>query len=259
MSDTSLVTLKIDSKVGIITLNNPPVNVLNKKLLDDLETVLLDIEKNDEVKVIVLTGAGNAFAAGADIKSMPDIQYDGSKELSLRGQSIFNKLENMEKPSICLINGVALGGGLELALSADMRFASEKAKVGQPEINLGIIPGYGATQRLSRIIGKPQTKYLVLSADILTAQEALGLGIVNKVFAPEEAFDKTMEIAKKIATKSMPAIKYAKKAIDEGFEQPLAEALETEAHYFGLSFTTEDKNEGIKAFMEKRTPNFMDK
>lgn len=259
MTDTSLVTLTIDSKVGIITLNNPPVNVLNKKLLDDLETVLLDIEKNDEVKVIVLTGAGNAFAAGADIKSMPHIQYDGSKDLSLRGQSIFNKLENMEKPSICLINGVALGGGLELALSADMRFASEKAKVGQPEINLGIIPGYGATQRLSRIIGKPQTKYLVLSADILTAQEALGLGIVNKIFTPEEAFDKTMEIAKKIATKSMPAIKYAKKAIDEGFEQHLAEALKTEAHYFGLAFNTEDKNEGIKAFMEKRIPNFMDK
>lgn len=259
MLDTSLVTLTIDSKVGIITLNNPPVNVLNKKLLDDLETVLDAVEKNDEIKVIVLTGAGNAFAAGADIKSMPEIQYDGAKELSLRGQSIFNKLENSEKPSICLINGVSLGGGLELALSADIRFASEKAKVGQPEINLGIMPGYGATQRLARIIGKPQTKYLVLSGDTLTSQEALSLGIVDKVFKPEESFDKTMELAKKIATKSMPAIKYVKKAIDTGFEQPLAEALKTEAHYFGLAFNTEDKNEGIKAFMEKRLPNFIDR
>mgnify|MGYP001616534441 CR=1 FL=1 len=254
-----LVSLRIEDRVGILSLNNPPVNVLNKKLLDDLDEILSEIEKNDEIKVIVLTGEGNAFAAGADIKSMPEIKYAGGKELALKGQSVFNKLEKMDKPSICFINGVALGGGLELAMSADMRVASEKAKVGQPEINLGIIPGYGGTQRLTRLIGKPKAKYLILTGDTITAEQAKSIGLVNAVYPAENAMEKVMETAKKMASKSMMALKYAKKAIDEGNEQNLYTSLETEAHYFGLACDTEDKNEGIKAFMEKRQANFQDK
>lgn len=256
---TKLVNLKIEDKVAIISLNNPPVNVLNKQLFDDLEEILIEVENNNNAKVIVLTGEGKAFAAGADIKSMPELKYEGGKELALRGQKVFEKLEKMDKPSICLINGIALGGGLELAMSADMRVASENAKVGQPEINLGIIPGYGGTQRLARLVGKPRAKYLILTGDTITAEQAKAINLVSAVYPADIAFEKVMETAKKIASKSMMAIKYAKKAIDEGFEQSLYEGTNTEAHYFGLACETEDKNEGVLAFMEKRTPNFQDK
>lgn len=260
MSDEkSLLNLTIEDNVGILKLNNPPVNVLNKAILTQLSTLLDEIKNNSEIKVIVLTGEGSAFAAGADIKSMPALKAAEGEQMALYGQEVFNKLENLEKISICAINGVALGGGLELAMSCDIRIISEKAKVGQPEINLGIIPGYGGTQRLTRLVGKPKAKEIVLTGENLSGQEAYDLGIATKITSPDDLMNTALELAKKIASKGQVAVRAAKKAIDEGFEQNLSEALKTEAKYFGLVCDSEDKNEGVIAFMEKRKPNFQDK
>ena len=258
MSD-KLVNLTIENHVGIVKLNNPPVNVLNKDLLEQLGELIDQIKDNNQIKVVLIIGEGSAFAAGADIKAMPALKAVEGEKLSLRGQEVFNKIESLEKVSIAVINGVALGGGLELTLACDMRLISEKAKIGQPEINLGIIPGYGATQRLTRLIGKPKTKEIILTGDNLTAQEALQLGIVNRVVAPEDLFKVAMELAEKIASKGQVAVKAIKKSIDEGFEQDLFTALRTEAKYFGLVCNSEDKTEGVIAFMEKRKANFQDK
>ncbi len=257
--DTKLVNLKIENSVGIITLNNPPVNVLTKELFNDLDMVIAHITTDDEIRVVVVTGEGSAFAAGADIKSMPALKADTGEQLSLVGQNVFNKLENLDKPSIAAINGVALGGGLELAMSCDIRICSEKAKLGQPEINLGIIPGYGGTQRLSRLIGKPKAKILILSGDIINAQYAFEIGLVDKIVAVEETFKSAIELAEKIASKGQIAVRAAKIAIDQGFEQNLDLALKTEAKYFGQVCDSEDKTEGVIAFMEKRKANFQNK
>lgn len=257
--EKSLLNLTIENNVGIIKLNNPPVNVLNRPLLEQLDRLIDEVKDNSEIKVIVLTGEGSAFAAGADIKSMPELKADTGEQMALYGQKIFSKLENLDKVSICAINGVALGGGLELAMSCDIRIISEKAKVGQPEINLGIIPGYGGTQRLTRLVGKPKAKEIVLTGDNLSAQEAYEVGIATKITSPENLMTMTLELANKIASKGQVAVKASKKAIDEGFEQNLNDALKTEAKYFGLVCDSEDKNEGVIAFMEKRKPNFKDK
>ncbi|MFN8576686.1 MAG: enoyl-CoA hydratase-related protein [Candidatus Sericytochromatia bacterium] len=257
--EKSLLNLTIENNVGIIKLNNPPVNVLNRPLLEQLDRLIDEVKDNSEIKVIVLTGEGSAFAAGADIKSMPELKADTGEQMALYGQKIFSKLENLDKVSICAINGVALGGGLELAMSCDIRIISEKAKVGQPEINLGIIPGYGGTQRLTRLVGKPKAKEIVLTGDNLSAQEAYEVGIATKITSPENLMTMTLELANKIASKGQVAVKASKKAIDEGFEQNLNDALKTEANYFGLVCDSEDKNEGVIAFMEKRKPNFKDK
>lgn len=257
--DKSLIDLTIENNVGIVKLNNPPVNVLNKPLLTQLGELIDKIKDNAEIKVILLTGEGSAFAAGADIKSMPQLKAAEGEQMALFGQEVFNKLENLDKVSIAAINGVALGGGLELAMSCDIRIISEKAKVGQPEINLGIIPGYGGTQRLTRLVGKPKAKEIVLTGDNLTAQEALQAGIATKIVAPEELMNVALELATKIASKGQVAVRAAKKAIDQGFEQNLSEALKTEAKYFGEVCDSEDKNEGVIAFMEKRKPNFKDR
>jgi enoyl-CoA hydratase/carnithine racemase len=257
--DTKFVTLTVENNVGIITLNNPPLNVLNRNLLMDLDRVLDHLENDQEAKVIVLTGAGPAFAAGADIKAMPALNGDTGEQLALSGQAVFNKLENMDKVSIAAINGVALGGGLELAMSCDIRIISDKAKVGQPEINLGIIPGYGGTQRLARLIGKPRAKELILTGDTISAQEALALGIADKLTTADDLLRTALSLAGKIASKGQVAVRNAKKAIDRGYEQTLEEGLKTEAKCFGTVCGSEDKNEGVLAFMEKRAPQFKDK
>lgn len=257
--ETKVVNLSVENNVGTVTLNNPPVNVLTRDLLNDLQKVLEHIETDPEIKVIVLTGAGSAFAAGADIKSMPALKADTGETLALTGQAIFNKLEKMDKVSIAAINGVTLGGGLELAMSCDMRICSDKAKVGQPEINLGIIPGYGGTQRLARLIGKPRAKELILTGDTINAQEAFELGLVDKIVPAGDAVRVAVSLAAKIATKGQVAVKYAKKAIDEGFEVSIDEGLKVEARCFGAVCDSEDKNEGVLAFIEKRAPKFQDR
>lgn len=257
--EMSLLNLSIENNVGILKLNNPPVNVLNRSLLEQLDNMIDLISDNDEIKVLILTGEGSAFAAGADIKSMPQLKAREGEEMASYGQDIFRKLETLEKVSICAINGVALGGGMELAMSCDIRIISEKAKIGQPEINLGIIPGYGGTQRLTRIVGKAKSKEIILTGDNITAQEAFDLGIATKITTPENLMPTAIELANKIASKGQVAVRAAKKAIDEGFEETLNESMRTEAKYFGLVCDSEDKNEGVIAFMEKRKPNFKDR
>lgn len=260
MSEEKLsVELTVEGNVGILTLNNPPVNVLNKKLFMDLDHQLDVVEKDENIKVILITGKGSSFAAGADIKVMPSLKAESGEELALVGQRVFNKLEKLSKVSVCAINGVALGGGLELTLACDIRLASDKAKVGQPEINLGLIPGYGGTQRLSRLIGKAQAKELIYTGDIINAQEALTLGIVNKVIPSDDLVRTALALATKIASKSGIILKYAKEAIDIGVEQSLEEGLKTEAKLFGACCDTEDKTEGVTAFIEKRAPLFKNK
>ena len=254
-----LLNLTVENNIGIIKLNNPPVNVLNNTLVDQLSTLLDEIKNNSEIKVIVLTGEGSAFAAGADIKAMPGLKYADGEKMALNGQKTFSKLENLEKVSIAAINGVALGGGMELALSCDIRIISERAKIGLPEINLGIIPGYGGTQRLTRLVGKPKAKEMILTGEAITAIEALQSGIVNKVTSPEDLMKTALEMAAKIASKGQVAVKAAKKSINEGYEQNLSEALATEAKCFAIVCDSEDKNEGVLAFMEKRKANFQDK
>lgn len=257
--EKSLINLTVENNIAIIKLNNPPVNVLNRLLLEQLNETVNEVKDNSEVKVIVLTGEGSAFAAGADIKSMPQLKAKQGEEMASFGQNIFSNLESLDKVSICAINGVALGGGMELAMSCDIRIISEKAKIGQPEINLGIIPGYGGTQRLTRIVGKAKAKEIILTGDNINAQEAYQLGIATKITSPEELMNTALELASKIASKGQVAVRAAKKAIDEGFEQSLNDSMKTEAKYFGVVCDSEDKNEGVIAFMEKRKPNFQDK
>lgn len=254
----NLIKLEIKDNVGIIKLNNPPVNVLNKELLDDLEETLNHVESDKNIKVLLITGEGKAFCAGADIKSMPELKYDGGNNLALRGQSIFSKLENSNKVSICAVNGVAFGGGLELVLSTDMRIFADNVKVGLPEINLGIMPGYGGTQRLSRLVGKAKAKEVILTGEPITAQEAYNMGLCNKITAPEDLLNEAFILASKIAVKGQVAVANIKKAINEGLEKNLDDSLKLEAHYFGLLCETEDKNEGVLAFIEKRKANFKD-
>jgi enoyl-CoA hydratase/carnithine racemase len=253
-----LVKLEIKDNIGFIKLNNPPVNVLDKKLLYELEEVLSHVEFDKNIKVLLITGEGKAFCAGADIKSMPELKYESGNNLALRGQEIFNKLENLNKVSICAVNGVAFGGGLELALSTDIRIFADNIKVGLPEINLGIMPGYGGTQRLSRLVGKAKAKEIILTGEPITAQESYDIGLCNKVVSIDDLMNESFVLASKIASKGQIAVKNIKKAINEGLEKSLEEALKIEAHYFGLLCETEDKNEGILAFIEKRKPNFKD-
>lgn len=257
---TELVKLIIEDNIGIIVIDNPPVNVLNSTVIDEMDIVLSQVENTPEIKVIILTGAGTkAFIAGADIKSMPSLDYKSGELLAQKGQALTLKLENMPKVSIAAINGVALGGGLEFAMACDIRICGETVKLGQPEINLGIIPGYGGTQRLSRLVGISKAKELILTGDPITGEEALKIGLVNKVVKNEEVLNTAKEMAKKIASKGQIAVHCARDAINKGYNMSLKDSLTLEAMYFGKVCTTEDKNEGVNAFIEKRQPKFQDK
>lgn len=254
-----LVHMNVEDGIAFITIDNPPVNVLNAQVMTELDILLDEIEYNPNIKVAIITGAGKAFIAGADIKSMQELDFKKGEEMALNGQKIFNKLEESTKIIIAGINGVALGGGLELAMACDIRICSDKAKVGQPEINLGIIPGYGGTQRLSRLAGRAVAKELIITGDMITATEAKELNIVNKVIPDAEFMNFIKNLAKKIASKAQVAVRAAKTAIDKGYQMSLRDGLAFEAKCFGEVCNTEDKNEGVKAFIEKRTPQFKDK
>lgn len=244
--------------IGFITINRPDkLNALNRETMDELECLLYEIEKDEEVKVIVITGAGEkAFVAGADIKELSELKPLKAKEFSERGQAIFSMIEKMKKPVICAINGFALGGGCELALACHIRIASKNARFGQPEVKLGLIPGYGGTQRLTRLVGKGLANELILTGDMIDAEEALRIGIVNKVVEPSELMPTCITIAKKIMANSPVAVKLSLHAIQKGVEMSLEEGLALEANLFSLCFASEDASEGTKAFLEKRQPIF---
>lgn len=255
--------LLYEKKDGIayVTFNRPKVlNALNRKTVEELQQVLLDARDDNAVRVLILTGAGEkAFVAGADINELAQQTPVNGKEFSLFGQGVFHLLETMGKPSICAINGFALGGGCELALCCSIRLASKNAKLGQPEVKLGILPGYGGSQRLARLCGKGAAQELCLTGEMIAAEEAQRLGLVNHVYEPVELLGAAEAMAKKIIANAPLAVKYCMEAIERGVEMPLAEGLFLEATLFGLCCATEDMREGTKAFLEKRGAKFQGK
>jgi enoyl-CoA hydratase len=255
--------LLYEKKDGIayITFNRPKVlNALNRKTIEELQVILLDARDDSSVRVLVITGAGEkAFVAGADINELAQQTPVGGKEFSLFGQGVFHLLETMGKPSICAINGFALGGGCECALSCSIRLASKNAKLGQPEVKLGILPGYGGSQRLARLCGKGTAHELCLTGEMISAEEAQRIGLVNHVYEPAELMSAAEAMAKKIIEKAPLAVKYCMEAIERGSEMPQEEGLFLEATLFGVCCATEDMREGTKAFLEKRPANFKGK
>jgi len=255
------ILLEIDneSRVAVITINRADkLNALNRALLDELDSALDTIAGDDNVRAVIITGAGNrAFVAGADIAEIAALRTaEDAEEFSRHGQRIFSKIEQLPKPVIVAINGYALGGGCELAMSGDVRLAADTAQFGQPEINLGVIPGYGGTQRLARIIGRDRAKYLVFTGERIGADEAFRLGLVERIVPATDLLDAAMELATSLAARAPHAIALAKMAINEGTSMPLEQALEHEAALFAQAVDTADRREGTAAFLEKRQPQW---
>jgi enoyl-CoA hydratase len=248
-------------RIGFITFNRPKVlNALNHKTMEELQDVLLAARDDDEVRVLILTGAGEkAFVAGADISELAVQTPVGGKETAAFGQSVLRLLETIGKPSIAAINGFALGGGCEVALACSIRLASKSAKLGQPEVKLGIMPGYGGSQRLSRLCGKGVAHELCLSGEMISADDAARIGLVNHVHEPAELLPAAEALAKKIIANAPLAVKFAMEAIERGTEMPLAEGQYLETILFGLCAATEDMREGTRAFLEKRPAQFRGK
>lgn len=255
--------LLYEKKDGIayITFNRPKVlNALNRKTVEELRDILVDARDDASVRVLILTGAGEkAFVAGADINELAQQTPVNGKEFSLFGQGVFHLLETMGKPSICAINGFALGGGCELALACSIRIASKTARLGQPEVKLGILPGYGGSQRMARLCGKGVAHELCLTGEMIGAEEAQRIGLVNRIHEPAELLPAAEAMAKKIVEKAPLAVKYCMEAIERGSEMPLEEGLFLEATLFGVCCATEDMREGTKAFLEKRAAAFSGK
>jgi len=247
--------------IGWITFNRPKVlNALNGKTIAELDDAISNAREDSEVRALILTGAGEkAFVAGADIGELSRSTPVDGRETSLRGQTVFRKLETLGKPSIAAINGFALGGGCELALACTIRVASRTARIGQPEVKLGLLPGYGGTQRLSRLCGKGVAHELCLTGEMISADEALRIGLVNHVYEPEELLPAAEALAKKMIANAPLAVRYAMAAIEHGIEMPQAEGLLLEAALFGIVTATEDFREGTQAFLEKRPAKFRGK
>ena len=257
---TSFENLLFDKKgaIAYVTVNRPKVlNALNMATMEELRKVFHSIKQDDEVRVVIMKGSGEkAFIAGADISELAKQDAVQGKEYTHRGQSVLNLIENLGKPVIACINGFALGGGCEIAMACTMRLASENAKLGQPEVKLGIIPGYGGSQRLPRLVGKGLAMQMVLAGEMITAQEAHRIGLVNEVTAPADLIPRAEAIAAKIIANAPLAVQYAMEAVNKGMEMTLAEGLYLEATLFGVCCATEDKTEGTKAFLEKRPAQF---
>ena len=250
--------LEKDGPVATITFNNPKaLNALTVDTFHGLAALLGELEQDADVRVVILTGAGEkAFIAGGDIGHLGTLDADGAREFALLAQRVIDKIESFPKPVIAAINGYALGGGCELAMGCDIRIAADSAKFGQPEVKLGIIPGFAGTQRLARLVGKGKAKELVFTGEMIDAEEACRIGLVNRVVAKDQLLDETRALAMKMCDKSASAIKFAKEAIDNGLEMDFARAARYEADLFALCFTTEDCKEGVSAFLEKRPAKF---
>jgi enoyl-CoA hydratase/carnithine racemase len=255
------VLLEKKNPIAYVTVNRPKVlNALNMATMEELRAAFTDIQSDASIRVAILTGAGEkAFVAGADIGELAKQDPVSGKEFAHRGQAVLDLIENLGKPVIACINGFALGGGCELALACTMRLASDNAKLGQPEVKLGIIPGYGGTQRLSRLVGKGLAMQMVLAGETITAQEAHRIGLVNEVTAAAELIPRAEAIAAKIIANAPLAVQYAMEAVNKGMEMPLAEGLFLEASLFGVCCATDDKKEGTAAFLEKRPARFQGK
>lgn len=260
MSDYQYLGLVVEEKVGVLTVSNPPANLLSRAVLTELSGFLNEVGTNIPFKALIITGAGTFFIVGADIKEISELKGAArGEEAAFLGQMVFNKIEGLPIPTIAAINGHCLGGGNELAMSCTLRVASDRARFGQPEINLGIMPGFGGTQRLMRLIGKAKALELNLTGDMINAQTAFDLGLINKVVPEAEVMKQAMGLAKKISGKSLQAIRRIMQASREGIEKPLADALKLEAKLFGELCETEDMQEGLTAFLQKRQPKFQDR
>jgi enoyl-CoA hydratase len=255
------ILFEIKDNIALITINRPDkLNALNGKTLEELESVFSEINSNAKVSAVVVTGSGEkAFVAGADIAELNKLDVISAKAFADNGQAVFNKIENFDKPVIAAVNGFALGGGCELALACHIRLASNNAKFGQPEVNLGIIPGYGGTQRLARLINNGRAVEYILTGDMIDSEEAFRIGLVNRIFTQEELLDKAFELAGKIAGKGQQAIRFAFNAIRANHQFSLRDGLKYEASLFALCCGTEDFKEGTSAFLEKRKPEFKNK
>ena len=248
-------------QIGFITFNRPKVlNALNRKTMEELNLILIAAREDDEVRVLILTGAGEkSFVAGADISELAVQTPVSGKETALFGQSVLHRLETLGKPSVAAINGFALGGGCEVALACSIRLASKSAKLGQPEVKLGILTGYGGSQRLSRLCGKGVAHELCLTGEMISADEALRIGLVNHVYEPAELLPAAEALAKKIIANAPLAVKFTMEAIERGVEMPQEEGQFLEATLFGMTAATEDMREGTRAFLEKRPAQFRGK
>ncbi len=245
-----------DGSIALIKINRPnALNALNSDVFNDLNEVLDYIESLQELRVLIITGVGKAFVAGADIAEMSNKTPLEATLFSERGQATFNRVENLKMPVIAAINGFALGGGLELAMAADFRIASDKAKMGQPEVNLGLIPGFAGTQRLSRLVGLADALFLLTTTEVIDAQEAFRIKLVQRVFPHETLMEETLKIANNILSKAPKAIEKVKQVTVQGFYMNMDDAQKLEAEMFGSCFDAEGK-EGMSAFLEKRKPNF---
>ncbi len=249
----ALVEVTKQDHIGIITMNRPEaLNALSKAVFSDLTKALDTVEHDDDVYVVIITGAGRAFIAGADIAEMAPMNVEEGLSFSELGNSILMRVDMFPKPTIAAVNGFALGGGCEMALACDIRVASEKAKFGQPEVGLGIIPGFGGTQRMARIIGTGPAMELIYTADIIDAKRAYEIAMVNHVVPPEELMDFCLKMAKKIASNAQVAIRTSKMAIRRGIDCDISTAVTYEALAFATCFGTEDQKDAMKAFVEKR-------
>ena len=264
MAGGEFIKVKLDESVAILTISRPAqnkVNVLTSRAMQELDQAVDEFSKDEQVKVIVITGEGPyTFIAGADIKEIANI---GSRQQAIdlvkKGQGVLNKIENLEKPVICAVNAICLGGGMELAMACHMRIASDRAKFGQPEILLGIIPGFGGTQRLIRLCGVAKAREILLTGDQISAKDALEIGLVNQVVPEGRLLKESIGLAKKIASKPQAAVRLIQKAVRDGSEKSLMQGLTLEMELFGDVCETADMREGVKAFIEKRQPKFQNR
>jgi enoyl-CoA hydratase len=251
-----ILNLSIEDGIAVVTISRPKaLNALNSQFFREMDYMIAEIKDRDDINVLVITGEGKAFVAGADIAEMVDMTQAEGTEFSKTGQKTFRSLELLEIPVIAAVNGFALGGGLELAMACDFRIASAKAKFGQPEVNLGLTPGYAGTQRLPRLVGPADALYLLLTADMIKADEALRIGLVQKVVEPEELMPEVMKIAKTIAGKGPNAVKKVKMVVRKGILSDFETGSALESTEFGSLFGNEGA-EGMRAFLEKREPKW---
>ncbi|MBI4459830.1 MAG: enoyl-CoA hydratase/isomerase family protein [Acidobacteria bacterium] len=250
--------LETSEHIAVLTLNRPKVlNALNTRTIEELHACFESFRQNPEIRAVIVTGAGDrAFAAGADLNELATYSPLQARECSLRGQAVFQKIESLGKPTIAAIHGFALGGGCELALACSIRIATPAARLGQPEVKLGIIPGYGGSQRLPRLIGKGMALQMILTGEPLSAEQALQWGLVNQLVPPEQLLPTAREIAKKIIANAPLAVQYSLEAIHHGYEASFEHGSLLESAFFGMIFATDDMREGIRSFLEKRAPQF---
>ena len=253
--------MEVENEIAVVTINRPKsLNALNSETLAELNTCLAEIEGRTDIKVVILTGSGSkSFVAGADISEMVNATPAEGRAMGLLAREAFGRLENMPQVTIAAVNGFALGGGCEISMACDIRVAAENAKFAQPECGLGILPGFGGTQRLARLVGKGRAKEMIFTCDMIDAQDAYRIGLANHVVPQEELLDYCKAMAGRIMKNAPYAVSLAKQVINSGADMDLDNGLKLEANIFGLSFSTEDKKEGMTAFLEKRSAAFENK